>query len=289
MPLLPAPRRVHASWLAMFRAFWAGKNASVAGSSRYRSARPDRPLSRTAGSAGFSAEQLENRLALAASTPVVTVPTPPPAAPSVWMTAATDTGLRDEITSLTRPAFAGKSAPGTVVRVEGAGGLIGVATTSRSGNWSLATPANKAFAPGQQLIRVTAVAKGSVPSEATPYGFRIDNAAPTATLSYDDVTGRAVLQFSRPVSGVSAATLRLSGRTASGINFSASLADPRLAAFFGQVTVTASEDRTLYTFTPTRVLAEKGSYTLTAATTPKIVDSVVGNAYKTPVSVRFTM
>ena len=130
------------------------------------------------------------------------------------MTAATDTGARDAITFLTNPAFAGKSAPGTLVRVEAGGKLIGVTAASRSGDWMLATPAARAFATGPQTIQVTAVASGNVASRPTPYGFRIDNVSPTATLTYDNLTGRAVLRFSRPVTGVSRASLQLAGRTA---------------------------------------------------------------------------
>jgi len=252
----------------------------------------------------FGGERLEDRTALAvaplavaplAVAPLAVVPLAvkapllAPAAPSVWMTAATDTGVRDGITALGTPAFAGKAVPGTVLRVEEAGRLIGVTTASKSGDWTLPTPASRAFAAGPHTISVTAVAKGNVASRATPYGFRIDNAAPTARLTYDSSTGRAVLRFSRPVTGVSPASLQLSGRTNSGVSLSMSLADPRLAAFVGAVRMTTSADRTTYTFSTAKTIVEPGSYQLTATTTPRIVDSLVGNAFKTAVSVRFSM
>jgi hypothetical protein len=205
------------------------------------------------------------------------------------MTAATDTGARDAITFLTAPAFAGKSAPGTLVRVEADGRLIGVTTTTRSGDWTLATPAARAFATGPRKIQVTAMGPGNVASRPTPYGFRIDNVSPTATLTYDNPTGRAVLRFSRPVTGVSPASLQLSGRTASGVSLALSLADPRLAAYVGAVKMIASADRTTYSFSTRTLLSEPGSYQLTALTSPKIVDAVVGNPFRTPVSVRFSM
>jgi len=231
-------------------------------------------------------ERLEERAALAVAPLPAATPT---RAPSVWMTAATDTGVRDEITFLATPAFAGKATPGAVLRVEEGGRLVGMATANKAGDWSLATPAAKAFAAGPHTIRVTATAKGSLASQATPYGFRIDNAAPTATLTYDNTTCRAVLRFSRPVTGVTAATLQLSGRTASGVSLAMTLADARLAAYAGKTSVIASADRTTYTFATATMISEAGSYQLTALTSPKIVDSVVGNPFTKSVSVRFSV
>ena len=110
----------------------------------------------------FGGERLEDRTALAvaplavaplAVVPLAVVPLAvkapllAPAAPSVWMTAATDTGVRDGITALGTPTFAGKAVPGTVLRVEEAGRLIGVTTASKSGDWTLPTPASRAFWP----------------------------------------------------------------------------------------------------------------------------------------------
>ena len=271
--------------LATCSAARTGRRSPLAGVRERRAA----ARRRSAVSAAVCGEQLENRLAFAVAPPAVAVPARPPAAPSVWMTAATDTGARDAITCLTNPAFAGKSAPGTLVRVEAGGKLIGVTAASRSGDWMLATPAARAFETGPQTIQVTAVASGNVASRPTPYGFRIDNVSPTATLTYDNLTGRAVLRFSRPVTGVSPASLQLAGRTAAGASFAMSLTDPRLAAYAGTVNMIASADRTTYTFSTRTLLSEPGSYQLTTLTSPKIVDSMVGNAFRTTVSVRFSM
>ena len=242
----------------------------------FPSRKSDAPLrQRSAGTTGIARgvrkpaasiglESLEPRIALT----VLPANVPPP---SVALTAASDTGVRgDGVTRLSRPTFTGRApARSTVVVYTDALRTqpLGTVRANAFGVWSLTTPAARPFTAGEYAITAYAITAANVSSgPSTRLSLRIDDSRPTASIGYDAVNGRATLTFSEPVSGVSLASLRLAGRTASGLSFSnRSIADVRLYPLLGKVTLSASPDAKTFTFQEQFTLAEPGTYTLTLA------------------------
>ena len=214
--------------------------------------------------ASIGLESLEPRIALT----VLPANVPPP---SVALTAASDTGVRgDGVTRLSRPTFTGRApARSTVVVYTDALRTqpLGTVRANAFGVWSLTTPAARPFTAGEYAITAYAITAANVSSgPSTRLSLRIDDSRPTASIGYDAVNGRATLTFSEPVSGVSLASLRLAGRTASGLSFSnRSIADVRLYPLLGNVTLSASSDAKTFRFHEQFTLAEPGTYTLTLA------------------------
>jgi len=200
-------------------------------------------------------ESLEQRMALTV------------AAPSIGLTAASDTGLRgDGITRLVRPVFAGTAAARSSVVVYADGQLLGVATATPRGAWSLATPAARPLTAGAHTLTAYAVGPGQVWSTATPLWMSVDPTPPTASLAYDSINGRATLTFSEPVSGVRLSSLILSGRTQSGVTIAnVPIKDSRASLYVGAITLSQSPDGKTFTFQQQLALAEAGTYTLSFA------------------------
>ena len=197
-------------------------------------------------------ESLEQRMALTV------------AAPSIGLTAASDTGIRgDGITRLVRPVFAGAAAARSSVVVYADGQLLGVTTATARGTWSLATPAARPLTAGAHTLTAYAVGPGQVWSTATPMWMSVDPSPPTASLAYDSVNGRATLTFSEPVSGVRLSSLILSGRTQSGVTITnVAINDVRARPYVGLITLSQSSDGRTFTFQEQLTLAEPGTYTL---------------------------
>jgi len=222
-------------------------------------------------------ESLEQRLALAV------------AAPSIGLAAASDTGVRgDGITRLVRPVFAGTAAARSSVVVYADGQLLGVATATVRGAWSLATPAARPLTAGAHTVTAYAVDAGQVWSTATPMSMAVDPTPPTASLAYDSVNGRATLTFSEPVSGVQLSSLILSGRTRSGVTIaSVPIKDSRAQLYVGLITMSQSSDGKTFTFQEQLTLAEPGTYTLSFLKTG--VTDRAGNALAAGASTSFTI
>ena len=197
-------------------------------------------------------ESLEQRMALTV------------AAPSIGLTAASDTGIRgDGITRLVRPVFAGAAAARSSVVVYADGQLLGVTTATARGTWSLATPAARPLTAGAHTLTAYAVGPGQVWSTATPMWMSVDPSPPTASLAYDSVNGRATVTFSEPVSGVRLSSLILSGRTQSGVTITnVAINDVRARPYVGLITLSQSSDGRTFTFQEQLTLAEPGTYTL---------------------------
>lgn len=218
--------------------------------------RPTRRRRATAGlrsrEASMGLESLEQRMALTV------------AAPSIGLTAASDTGIRgDGITRLARPVFAGAAPARSSVVVYADGQLLGVTTATARGTWSLATPATRPLTAGAHTLTAYAVGRGQVWSTATPMWMAVDPTPPTASLAYDTINGRATLTFSEPVSGVRLSSLILSGRTQSGVTITnVPIKDSRASLYVGLITLTQSPDGRTFTFQQQLALAEPGSYTL---------------------------
>lgn len=203
----------------------------------------------------MSVEALEQRMALAVS------------APTISLAPTSDTGVRgDGVTSSVRPVFTGAAPPQSRVVVWADGTrLLGVATATPLGRWSLATPlGGPPLANGGHVITAYALVPRQTSQPSTSMTMAVDAVPPTAQLAYDTVQGIATVTFSKPVSGVSQSSLFLSGRTVSGLTIPPlPVSDARLAAFVGQITLTQSPDRRTYTFQEQLTLAEPGTYTLT--------------------------
>ena len=201
-------------------------------------------------------ETLEQRMALTV------------AAPSIGLSVASDTGIRgDGITRLARPMFTGVAPARSSVVVSADGQLLGVATATARGAWSLATPAARPLTAGAHTITAQAFVRGQVWSTMTTLSMAVDPTPPTATLAYDPnytatpggtATGRATLTFSEPVQGVKLANLLFADR-ASG--FTVPLSSPMLRKYVGTVTMTQVSDRS-YTFTPSVQVLAQGTYSL---------------------------
>ena len=224
-------------------------------------------------------ETLEQRMALTA-------------APTFALTAASDTGIRgDGITRLARPVFAGVAPARSAVVVTIDNQLLGVATATAAGSWSLATPQARPLSVGAHVLTATAYVRG-VPSQATPLWMAVDPTPPTASLTYDPTfsatpggraTGRVTLTFSEPVQGVSLAKMQF---TDLGSRFTVGLGSPLLKSYVGAITTTQLSDRS-YAFTPSVQAFAPGRYALTLLKTG-VFDSA-GNPLAADVSTRFTV
>ncbi len=209
------------------------------------------------------------------------------AAPSIGLTAASDTGIRgDGITRLVRPVFAGAAAARSKVVVYADGQLLGVTTATARGAWSLATPAARPLTAGAHTLTAYAVGPGQVWSTATPMWMAVDPTPPTASLAYDSVNGRATLTFSEPVSGVRLSSLILSGRTQSGVTIpNVPIKDSRASLYVGAITLSQSSDGRTFTFQQQLALAEPGTYTLSFVKTG--VTDRAGNPLAAGAATRF--
>ncbi len=231
--------------------------------------------------ASMGLESLEQRMALAV------------VAPSIGLTAASDTGIRgDGITRLTRPVFAGTAPARSSVIVYADGQLLGIAKATARGAWSLTTPAARPLATGAHTMTAYAVGAGQVWSTATPMWMAVDPTPPTASLSYDPnysaspgapATGRVTVTFSEPVRGVRLANLLFTDNSS---RFTVGLGSPLLRSYVGTITTTQLSDRS-YAFTPTVRAFAEGTYTLTFLKTG-VVDAA-GNPLATAASTRFTI
>lgn len=247
--------------------------------------RPARRRRATAGlrsrEAAMGLESLEQRMALTV------------AAPSIGLTAASDTGIRgDGITRLARPVFTGTAPARSSVVVYADGQLLGVATATVRGAWSLATPAARPLTAGAHTLTAYAVGARSVWSTATPMWMAVDPTPPTASLSYDPtfkatptgpVTGRVTLTFSEPVRGVKLANMLF---TDHGARFTVALGSPALRSYVGPITTTQLSDRS-YAFTPAVKAFATGTYSLTFAKTG--VADLAGNPLAAGAATSFTI
>ncbi len=220
-------------------------------------------------------ESLEQRMALTV------------AAPSIGLTAASDTGIRgDGITRIVRPVFAGTAAARSSVVVYADGQLLGVTTATARGTWSLA--AARPLTAGAHSLTAYAVGRGQVWSTATPMWMAVDPTPPTASLAYDSINARATVTFSEPVSGVRLSSLILSGRTQAGVTINnVPIKDSRASLYVGLITLSQSPDGKTFAFQQQLALAEPGTYTLSFVKTG-VVDRA-GNPLAAGASVRFTI
>jgi hypothetical protein len=198
-------------------------------------------------------EPLEQRMALTV------------AAPTIRLAAASDTGIRgDWITSVARPVFTGTApARSSVVVYADGTRLIGIATATAQGAWSMATQ-GEPLASGAREITAFACSRAQVWSTVTKRSMVVDP-APTASLTYDSVNGLATVTFSEPVSGVRASNLLIAGRmTERRINIPwTPVTDRRGRQFVGEITMSPTAGNgTTFTFQVERRIADPGSYTL---------------------------
>jgi len=243
-----------------------------------RSTDPDR-RSRARRAEGLLAlEALEGRRALAVT------------APTIRLMVASDTGVKgDGITRLAQPAFAGFAPRGAYVAVYAQGDtLLGVARANLKGVWSLTTPVARRFAAGEHIVTATTVdTVQNQQSDPTPLWIKVDRTAPTASLAYDQVNGIATLSFSKPVAGVTRASLRLVGMTTEGVAVNVPLSDPGVGPYVGFVSMQRSPDGRTYTFRERFVLAEPGTFRLVLAARGSGITDLAGNPLSVGVTTSF--
>lgn len=225
-------------------------------------------------------ESLEPRRALAVT------------APTIRLTGASDTGVKgDGITRVARPVFAGQVTPGATVTVSLSGdpSPLGVAKANLKGAWSLATPVTRAFSPGDYVV--TAVTIDTIKNEQSspaPLWIRVvDTSPPVASLAYDQVNGVATLSFSKPVIGVTRASLRLVGTTSEGVAINVRLSDPSIAAYVGSVSMEKSPDGATYVFRERFVLAEPGNFRIVLVARGSRIADIAGNPLVAGVTTSF--
>lgn len=229
-------------------------------------------------------EALEQRMALTA-------------APTIGLTAASDTGVRgDGITQLARPVFAGTATAKAIVYVyaDGTsvdGTLLGVTKANARGTWLLATPVSKGLAAGEHVLQAYAAGPDKLLSTATSFKVTIDPIRPTALISYDpdysatpggNPTGRVTLAFSEPVRGVRIGNVYFTDPV---LNFSVPLNSPALKPYVGTIAMTQLSDRS-YAFTPSVRALAPGSYTLIFRKTG--VTDLAGNPLEASASTTLT-
>jgi len=164
--------------------------------------------------------------------------------------------------------------------------LIGVATATAQGAWSMATQGEQ-LASGGHEITASACSRAQVWSTVTKRSMVVDP-APTASLAYDN--GLATLTFSEPVSGVRASNLLIAGRmTERGINIPwTPVTDRRGRQIVGEITMSPTAgNATTFTFQVQRTIADPGSYTLKFVRTG--VKDQAGNPLAADASTTFTI
>jgi len=220
-------------------------------------------------------ESLEQRMALTV------------AVPSIRLTAASDTGIRnnDGVTKLDRPVFTGAAPARSIVSIYYNGDQLLGTTTSVRGVWSLRP--QTALPSGPHTITGKAVLGTQSPITLRPFSMIVDRAAPTiASLTWNSGDG-STLTFSEPVSGVQAANLRLTGRTEVGVLTNVPINDNRARGLVGPITEFRFDNNTKFVFKEQRALAFSGNYTLSFVKTG-VVDQA-GNPLAAGASYSFTI
>jgi len=209
----------------------------------------------------------------AASTFIFTRDTLAPATPAVSLKTDTGSNSTDKITRIADLALGGIEAG---ARVE--------YSVNNGATWtSIFTPARGAVTV---LVRQTDLA-GNVSSRSLPFTFTLDTAPPTVrSMAFSSLGKRVTVAFDGPVTGVTLANFRISGRTATG-SINMLLNDPRLAQLFGTITLAGTDANRIVTFSRiTRPTS--GSYTLSLVTPGSTIVDAAGNQLATGSSVTFT-
>ena len=206
-----------------------------------------------------AAEQLEARAMLAVT---------------VGLKPASDSGAKgDLLTNVVKPVLVGSAAPKTVVSILVDNTPIGTVKAGGTGAWT--------FAKLPRLADGTHVVSAVTADGTATANVKIDTQKPTATIAYDNTQlDRVTVTLSKPVSGLTASAFRLSGRPVGLPAFAnIALTDAKLKPYIGAsgVTLTPSQDGMTYTVSCPDLALYSGSYTLTLAKNPKIVDAA-GNA-----------
>lgn len=137
----------------------------------------------------------------AGSTPSLSFDTLAPAAPTLALSAGSDTGTSssDGVSNDTTPTFTGTAEAGATVSLYDTDGvtLLGSATADGSGNWSVTSSALPA---GTHLVSVRATdAAGNQGAASAAYTLLVDSTAPTLTISSDvstlDLGDTAIITF----------------------------------------------------------------------------------------------
>jgi len=127
------------------------------------------------------ATDVAGNVSLASDALAVTIDRTRPTAPTgLDLIATSDTGVSstDNITQVTTPTITGAAVAGTLVKLFEGTTLLGSATTSDTGTWSIVTTA---LADGVHTLRATATdAAGNVSTNSNSLSVTVDNLAPAA-------------------------------------------------------------------------------------------------------------
>jgi len=140
---------------------------------------------------------------------VVEVVTAAPAAPTVGLQAASDSGAKgDGITNVKTPVLAGIAPAGSRVILQIDGGSERVVVAARTGAWSLKAPA---LADGRHTVSVRSENVVGLRSDSTTFEFTIDSVRPMAKLDFLTVENQVEVTFSRAVRGLTLGHFVVSG------------------------------------------------------------------------------
>ncbi|MEZ5488305.1 MAG: Ig-like domain-containing protein [Steroidobacteraceae bacterium] len=209
---------------------------------------------------------------VSAATPLtVNIDTVAPAAPTLHLDPASDSGVTgDNRTNDTTPTISGTGTAGDAIRLSLPGGMVLTTTVAANGSWSetLTSP----LANGTHTLSATAVDAAGNTSSAAVLALTIDSAAPTApTLTIAEAADGYVNQTEASSGGGVPMTVALPTGTAAGdvvtlLVDGPGAADTTLSHTVTAANVTAGSASVLI---PTAALAANGGYSVTARVTDR--------------------
>lgn len=197
-----------------------------------------------------------------------------PAAPTIGLAAESNSGSKaDTRTNVAAPFVTGRGTPGGIVTLTVTGMAVNPVRVAPSGIWRAKLPT---LAAGSHVVTARVAAAGGPQSDAATTSFVVDTARPVAQLSFQQSTDIVTVRLSKPVSGLTLQSFRISGVTADGVRFAnLPLTDPRIAQSVGvgRSTLLRSPDGLTYVIKTQYALATPGTFTLRLLPTG-IVDDV---------------
>jgi len=139
----------------------------------------------------------------------VEVVTAAPAAPTVGLQSASDSGTKgDGVTNVNTPVLVGIAPAGSRVILQIDGGSERVIVAARNGAWSFRAPA---LADGRHTVSVRSESVVGLRSDSKAFEFTIDSVRPMAKLEFLTAENQVEVTFSRAVRGLSLGHFVVSG------------------------------------------------------------------------------
>lgn len=177
------------------------------------------------------ATNAENVLGRRSKPLVVEVITANPAAATVGLQAASDSGAKgDGVTNARTPVLAGVAPRGSrvILQIDG-GSEVTLPTNPRTGAWAFKSPV---LADGAHSVSVRSENVAGLRSEAATLSLRVDSVRPMAKLAFIAADNQIEVTFSRPVRGLSLSHFVVSGDLG-GRQASLRLTNPNVVAATG--------------------------------------------------------